>query len=63
MKKTIEGDLVYKKIETLSKVKEGNWVIYFTDKKTGENWVQEYPNSEAHGGGAPRLRKILEIPS
>ncbi len=33
------------------------WEIEYVDDSTGETWVMDYPHSEQHGGGSPRLRK------
>jgi hypothetical protein len=35
-----------------------NWEIQYEDPITGEKWLMDYPHSEAHGGGSPRLRKL-----
>jgi Immunity protein 27 len=40
------------------KVNPQTWEIEYDDPKTGEKWLMDYPNSEAQGGGSPRLRKI-----
>ncbi|MGH8570805.1 MAG: Imm27 family immunity protein [Gammaproteobacteria bacterium] len=28
------------------------------DDGTGDRWLLDYPESEQHGGGSPRLRKL-----
>lgn len=33
-----------------------NWIDYIYDQS--ELWLRDYPNSEYHGGGEPRIRKI-----
>jgi hypothetical protein len=33
------------------------WEIEYEDPTTGEKWVMDYPHSEVHGGGSPRLRR------
>ena len=33
------------------------WEVYYVDDRTGETWVMDYPESEQHGGGTPRLVK------
>lgn len=33
------------------------WETEYRDEATGEIWVLDYPHSEQHGGGSPRLRK------
>lgn len=58
----IEGSNYNKKIKTLKEVKKENWVVYYIDESNGEKWIREYPNSEYHGGGAPRLRLIDIFP-
>jgi Immunity protein 27 len=35
-----------------------NWEIEYEDPITGDRWMMDYPHSEAHGGGSPRLRKL-----
>ena len=54
----------YNKKEVLTKIRVDNvnWLIYYVDETTKEKWVEEYPNSEAHGGGAPQLRLISKFP-
>ena len=34
------------------------WEVEYEDVQTGERWIMDYPNSEYHGGGSPRLRKL-----
>jgi hypothetical protein len=34
------------------------WTIEYEDSTTGERWLMDYPDSGAHGGGSPRLRKM-----
>ncbi len=45
--------------ERLTKVKSdaNGWTIDYVDDATGDVWVMDYPNSELHGGGSPRLRR------
>lgn len=33
------------------------WEIYYYDEKSETYWIMDYPESEFHGGGQPRLRK------
>jgi hypothetical protein len=33
------------------------WEIHYTCSHTGIQWIMDFPQSEAHGGGPPRLRK------
>lgn len=39
------------------RVDADNWEVEYIDDSTGELWVMDYPESELHGGGSPRLRK------
>ena len=34
------------------------WEIEYIDDGTGDRWLLDYPESEQHGGGSPRLRKL-----
>jgi hypothetical protein len=34
-----------------------NWQVIYEEPGTGEQWVMDYPHSEAQGGGSPRLRR------
>lgn len=34
------------------------WEIQYEDPQNGDKWLLDYPNSEYHGGGSPRLRKL-----
>lgn len=34
------------------------WEVEYVNRETGETWVMDYPNSGAHGGGSPRLRRV-----
>lgn len=38
-------------------VSEDAWEVLYLDDATGEEWVLDYPESELHGGGVPRLRR------
>lgn len=60
----LEGDEMYKKIETLKQVSiDGvNWQIYYLDEISGEKWIKEYPESQYHGGGSSQLRLINKFP-
>ncbi|MFL5914887.1 MAG: Imm27 family immunity protein [Gaiellaceae bacterium] len=33
------------------------WTTTYRDPKDGSIWVMDYPHSEVHGGGSPRLRR------
>lgn len=39
-------------------VDSNRWELHYLDPLTNESWVLDYPSSELHGGGSPRLRKI-----
>ena len=56
----VELDL---KKKTLKKVTsdDSGWTTYYIDENSGR-WVEEYPNSEFHGGGLPQLRLIEKFP-
>jgi hypothetical protein len=41
----------------MEKVAGGGWTTLFRD---GRLWELDYPQSEMHGGGPPRLRSITE---
>ncbi|WP_133719260.1 Imm27 family immunity protein [Methylocaldum gracile] len=45
----------------LRKIKSNpdTWEIEYIDDSTGEKWLMDYPESEYHGGGSPRLRKLV----
>ena len=32
------------------------WDVEYVDDATDERWVLDYPRSDLHGGGPPRLR-------
>lgn len=33
------------------------WTTTYRDPADGSIWVMDYPHSEVHGGGSPRLRR------
>ena len=35
---------------------------YYKERNRLVYWVKYYPNPENHGGGAPKLRQIRELP-
>lgn len=37
------------------------WTKRYRCAQTGAEWLMDYPHSEAHGGGPPRLTRITEI--
>lgn len=40
------------------KVQAGGWEVLFRCPATGLLWLEDWPNSEEHGGGPRRLRRI-----
>jgi hypothetical protein len=38
------------------------WETEYEDVITGDVWLLDYPHSQLHGGGEPRLRKIEKKP-
>lgn len=44
----------------LKKVKsiKGGWLTLYKHNSKDEYWEKFYPDSEAHGGGAPALKKV-----
>jgi hypothetical protein len=36
------------------------WTTEYVDDATGEEWIWDYPQSELHGGGPPRLRRLVD---
>jgi hypothetical protein len=63
-KLVLEGDKMYRKIESLKQIKvdSDNWQIFYLDETNNEKWIKEYPESEYHGGGPPKLRLIEKFP-
>ena len=43
---------------TQKSVDSDEWLIHYEDPQTGEEYVMDYPDSSAHGGGVPRLRPV-----
>jgi hypothetical protein len=39
-------------------VEAERWEIEYIDDGTRDRWLLDYPESEQHGGGNPRLRKL-----
>lgn len=37
------------------------WEVLYRCPSTGARWVEDYPNSEEHGGGPMRLRQRSEL--
>lgn len=57
----LEGAEAIRYAETkLKKVRSDpdTWEVEYVDEATGETWILDYPDSGAHGGGSPRLRRI-----
>jgi hypothetical protein len=38
------------------------WTTTYRDPRDGSEWLMDYPHSELHGGGPPRLRRIPRNP-
>jgi hypothetical protein len=34
------------------------WETFYVCPETGKRWIKDYPRSELHGGGPPRLRAL-----
>jgi hypothetical protein len=34
------------------------WTTTYRDPRDGSKWLMDYPHSELHAGGPPRLRRI-----
>jgi hypothetical protein len=37
------------------------WTTTYRDPADGSFWVMDYPHSEVHGGGSPRLRRQQDL--
>lgn len=37
-----------------------DWTIEYRDPRDGSLWVMDYPHSDLHGGGPPRLRRVAD---
>ena len=35
-----------------------SWAVAYECEATGRTWILDYPDSEYHGGGPPRLRQV-----
>jgi hypothetical protein len=62
MNKIITGEEFYRKRTQLKLVEQVNWENYYLDEVTGEKWIEEFPQSEMHGGGIPQLRLLGKFP-
>ena len=47
---------------TLEKVRTNaaDWTVEYRDPRDGSLWIMDYPQSELHAGGPPRLRRVRE---
>jgi hypothetical protein len=47
-------------VKHLQKIKSNKetWEVEYVCPVTGKNWLLDYPHSEYHGGGPPRLRSL-----
>ena len=59
----LSGKEYIKKKKELTKIQTdaSGWLIYYLDRNL-KKWIEEYPNSEFHGGGNPQLRLIDKFP-
>ena len=59
MSEVLRGDAAIAKTLKLKKISvdASGWVTSFKDDETNETWVLDYPESEHHGGGSPRLSR------
>lgn len=59
----LSGNSLAEKKKKLNKVRtdESGWLTYYVDEHN-EKWIEEYPNSESHGGGLPQLRLLEKFP-
>jgi Immunity protein 27 len=62
---SVIADDVSKRIEVLTKnslkevaVSDNGWKTLYIDPSDGRYWELTYPNSDSHGGGAPKLSVI-----
>ena len=39
------------------RVDADRWETWYRDPRDGTVWLMDYPSSELHGGGPPRLRR------
>ena len=46
-----------RKYLTMLEADSTTWVIEYVCRDCGTRWTEDYPHSELHGGGPPRLRK------
>jgi hypothetical protein len=55
----LRGAVAMEFVSTLKKIRSNpeTWEIEYLDETTGDVWVLDYPDSEYHGGGSPRLRR------
>jgi hypothetical protein len=38
------------------------WTTRYRNPRDGSEWLLDYPHSEVHGGGSPRLRRLPDAP-
>jgi hypothetical protein len=51
-------DYAHQHLKKIS-VDGAKWEIHYECLATGIQWVMDFPQGEAQGGGPPRLRKLL----
>ncbi len=59
----LTGEDFHQKKKSLKKIRadSSRWTVFYQDENFGK-WVEEYPNSEYHGGGQPQLRLLEKFP-
>lgn len=59
----LQGKEYNEKKSTLTKVQSesSGWITYYVDSDS-KKWIEEYPQSENHGGGLPQLRQLEKFP-
>ncbi len=59
----LTGESLIEKKKKLTKIDtdKSGWLTYYLDENN-KKWIEEYTNSEYHGGGLPQLRLIKKFP-
>ncbi|CAM4033584.1 Imm27 family immunity protein [Flavobacterium antarcticum] len=63
LEKILKDETSIDKNKLLFKVStdESGWITYYVDENSCK-WIEDYPDSENHGGGLPRIRKLEKFP-
>ena len=40
------------------RVDQDAWQVWYRDPETGDLWLLDYPESDLHGSGVPRIRRM-----